>query len=73
MNKMHRFLELFWLGVAILASLATLIYSVQDGFYQNRLFWLMTGIAWAMYFVRKGVRKRMQKFEESKPKGKGKK
>ena len=70
---MHGFLEKFWLLVASLATILTLISSVQDGFYNQRLFWLITGIAWAMYFVRRGVRKRMQKYEESKPKSKAKK
>lgn len=61
MSKVHLYLEKFWLGIAILATLVTGIYTIQDGFSNTRIFWLITGIAWAMFFVRRGVRKRMDK------------
>jgi hypothetical protein len=61
MSKVHLYLERFWLGIAILATIVTSIYAFQDGFTNTRVFWLITGISWAMFFVRRGVRKRMEK------------
>lgn len=61
MSKVHLYLERFWLGIAILATIVTSIYAFQDGIYNTRIFWLITGISWAMFFVRRGIRKRMEK------------
>ncbi len=61
MSKVHLYLEKFWLVVASVATLLTAITTFQDGFSNTRIFWLITGIAWAMFFVRRGVRKRMEK------------
>lgn len=61
MNKVHLYLERFWLGIAILAIIVTSIYTFQDGFAKTRIFWLISGVALAMFFVRRGIRKRMEK------------
>ena len=65
MSKVHLYLEKFWLGIAILATIVTTIYTFQDGFSKTRIFWLITGVAFAMFFVRRGVRKRMEKHTKS--------
>jgi hypothetical protein len=70
MSKMHLYLERFWMVVAIILTIVTTIYMIQDGWSSSRLFWLLTGIAWAMFFMRRGVRRRLEKHAANPPKKK---
>lgn len=72
MSKLHLYLERFWLIVAAILTIVTTIYMIQDGWSSSRVFWLLTGISWAMFFMRRGVRRRMEKHAKSGPKSKKK-
>ncbi|MCT4582571.1 MAG: hypothetical protein N4A35_14235 [Flavobacteriales bacterium] len=61
--KIHILLEKFWFGVAILTTLLTLYLIVKDGFNGAKFYILITGLVWGMFLVRRGIRKRMDKFE----------
>ena len=61
MSKVHLYLERFWLVIGFLALIVTSVYMYQDGFARTKIFWLLTGAAFAMFFMRRGVRKRMEK------------
>jgi hypothetical protein len=65
MSKVHLYLERFWLVIGCLAAIVTTIYMIQDGFDKTKIFWLLTGVAFAMYFMRRGVRKRLEKHAKS--------
>ncbi len=62
-NKIHIILERFWLIVASLASLSTLYYYFKDGAEGILYFIIITGLAWVMFFMRRGIRKRYEKID----------
>ncbi|MCB9194760.1 MAG: hypothetical protein H6598_00865 [Flavobacteriales bacterium] len=64
MNKLNLYLERFWLIVSILLTIVQLIYSIQEGFGDrfNTFLWLFVALSWAVFFIRRGVRKRMEKY-----------
>jgi uncharacterized membrane protein len=68
MNKLNRFLERFWMVVATLATLGSIVIAFLDGFYYSLPFFLLSGIAWGIYLVKVGIRKRMEILEKT-PKG----
>jgi len=72
-NKIHIILERFWLVVASLAALSTLYYYIQDGSEGILYFLIITGLAWVMFFMRRGIRKRYEKIAEEKNTAKSKK
>lgn len=67
MSKVHLYLERFWMIVSIILTVVTTIYMIQDGWMSSRLFWLLTGISWAMFFMRRGVRRRLEKHAANSP------
>jgi uncharacterized membrane protein len=71
MNKLNRFLERFWMVVASLATIGSIIIAFLDGFYYSVPFFLLSGIAWGIYLVKVGIRKRMEILAQT-PKGKTK-
>jgi uncharacterized membrane protein len=72
MNKLNRFLEKFWFLVATLATIGSIIIALMDGLYFSLPFFLLSGIAWGIYLVKVGIRKRMEILAQT-PKGKIKK
>lgn len=70
-SKTSRVLELFWLVIASLSTLLTLIIGFMDGFKGIKIFLLVCGLAWGVYLIRRGLRIRLEKIDaEKKSKGK---
>lgn len=72
MSKLNLYLERFWLIVSIIFTIVQIIYTIQEGWGDdiNKYLWLFVGISWAMFFMRRGVRKRMEKVAGNPPKKK---
>lgn len=64
--KIHIILEKFWFVVALLTTLFTIYLTFKDGFNGAKFYILITGLVWGMFLVRRGIRKRMDKFENQK-------
>ena len=64
MNKLARFMEHFWLAVAIGSAMAALWVVVNEGWGASRDWWLFPGVALAMFFFRKFTRKRLEAMEQ---------
>jgi hypothetical protein len=64
MNKLARFMEHFWLAVAIGSALAALWVVYQEGWAASGEWWFFPGVALAMFFFRKFTRKRLEAMEE---------
>lgn len=64
MRKIHRFMELFWLIVCLLATIMALYMLVRTGFREGGIYLLFPFLAGAMYGVRRWVRKKVEKQEE---------
>lgn len=64
--KIHIILEKFWFVVGVLTTLLTIYLTVKDGFNGAKFYILITGLVWGMFLVRRGIRKRMDKFENQK-------
>ncbi len=61
---MNKFLEKFWLVVAIIATLVTLYLIVKDGLEPTKYYILLTGMVWAMFLIRRGIRIRLEKIDK---------
>ncbi len=70
MNKYNKFSERFWFFMAALATIGSIIIAFLDGLQVSLVYFLISGIAWGMYLVKAGIRKRMEVLEQS---SKGKK
>ena len=66
MNKLARFMEHFWLAVAIGTAIAAAWVTVQDGVQAGLQWWVFPAVALAMFFFRKFTRKRLEAMEASK-------
>ena len=60
MRKITRFMEHFWLAVAIGTSIAALWVIVTDGFEVGRQWLWFPGIALAMFFFRRFMRAKLE-------------
>lgn len=74
MSKVHLYLERFWLIVAVILTIVQLVYTFQQGINDKMTqgLWLIVIFTWGMYLFRRGVRRRMDKYEAEKPKKKKK-
>lgn len=63
MNKLARFMEHFWLAVAIGTAIAAIWVTVQNGVQQGMQWWVFPAVALAMFFFRKFTRKRLEAME----------
>ena len=61
---MNKFLEKFWLVIAIIATLVTLYLMFQDGIEPAKYYILLTGMVWAMFLIRRGIRIRLEKIDK---------
>ena len=62
MQKMNRFLELFWLVITILTiGLTIYFYATEGANPATNWYFLFPCLAAAMYLVRRGLRKRLEK------------
>ena len=60
---MNNILEKFWLVVAAIATLFTIVNGIGDKFKGIRFFLIVCGLAWGIYFIRRGLRKRLEKMD----------
>lgn len=65
-SKASRVLEKFWLVVASIATLFTIIIGFMDGFKGIKIFLLVCGLAWGVFFIRRGLRIRLEKIDKEK-------
>ena len=62
-QKWNSILEKFWLVIAIV----TLLFSIVIGFVEDWVwkkvatYFLLSGLAWGIYLIRRGLRKRLEK------------
>ena len=70
MNKLARFMEGFWLAVAIGTGLAAVWVIVQDGFDTGRQWLWFPAIALAMFFFRRITRRKLEAMQGRSPGGK---
>lgn len=61
MNKTNLVFEIFWLITAILGFLAGVHYIWKFGFGKSYVFFVISLLALAMYFMRRSYRKRSNK------------
>lgn len=64
--KVHIILEKFWFIVATLATLLTIYLIIIDGFEAAKFYTLIVGLVWGMFLIRRGIRRRLEKFENEK-------
>ena len=60
---MNNILEKFWMVVATIATLFTIVIGIIDGFKEILVFLIVCGLAWGLYFIRRGLRKRLEKMD----------
>lgn len=70
MNKMNKILEKFWLVVATIATVFTIVIGIMDSFKGIRAFLVICGLAWGIFFIRRGLRIRLEKMNDTPPKKK---
>ncbi len=62
---MNNILEKFWLLVATFASVFTIVIGIIDNFKGIGVFLMICGLAWGLYFIRRGLRKRLEKMDNT--------
>ena len=62
-KKWNNRLEKIWFVIAIIASLLAIIISILDNFENVQVYYLLALLAWGIYLVRRGLRKRLSKNE----------
>lgn len=67
---MNSILEKFWLVVATISTVFTIVIGIMDDFRGIRVFLIVCGLAWGLYFIRRGLRKRLEKLDNTQPKKK---
>lgn len=70
MNKMNKILEKFWFVVASLATIFTIVIGFIDDWKGIRAFIVVCGLAWGIFFIRRGLRKRLEKMDNQETKKK---
>lgn len=69
MKKYHRFMEHFWMAVAIGSALYCIFIMSTQGVEENWQLLVFPLMAGAMYVVRNNMRKRLERFEENEQNG----
>ena len=62
---MNNILEKFWLVVATMATVFTIVIGIIDNFKGINVFLMVCGLAWGLYFIRRGLRKRLEKMDNA--------
>jgi len=62
-KKWNNRLEKIWFVIAIIASFLAIIISILDKFENVQVYYLLALLAWGIYLVRRGLRKRLSKNE----------
>jgi ABC-type nitrate/sulfonate/bicarbonate transport system permease component len=60
-KKWNNRLEKIWFVIAIIASFFAIVISILDNFENVQVYYLLALLAWGIYFVRRGLRKRLSK------------
>lgn len=68
-GKFHRFMEGFWLLVALVTLVMAVRSILIDGFGEGGIYLIFPGLAGAAYALRYGMRKRMEKDDKDGQKG----
>ena len=58
LKKWNKRLEKFWLIMAIISTLAAIIFSIIDQFNGDLVYYLLALISWGIYLVRRGLSKK---------------
>ena len=58
LKKWNKRLEKFWLIMAIISTLASIIFSIIDQFNGDLVYYLLALISWGIFFVRRGLSKK---------------
>ncbi len=59
LKKWNKRLEKFWLIMAIISTLAAIIFSIIDQFTGDFVYYLLALICWGIYLVRRGLSKKL--------------
>ena len=62
---MNNILEKFWLVVASISTVFTIVIGIIDSFKGITIFLMVCGLAWGLYFIRSGLRKRLEKMNNA--------
>jgi hypothetical protein len=62
---MNNILEKFWLVVATMATVFTIVIGIIDDFKGISVFLMVCGLAWGLYLIRRGLRKRLEKMDST--------
>jgi|TARA_B100000497_G_C7641796_1_gene385838 ABC-type nitrate/sulfonate/bicarbonate transport system permease component len=60
-KKWNNRLEKIWFVIAIIASFFAIAISIIDNFENVQVYYLLALLAWGIYLVRRGLRKRLSK------------
>jgi hypothetical protein len=60
-QKWNSRLEKFWLVIAIISTLGALIIGIVDQFQGVSAYFLLSLMAWGIFLIRRGLRKRFEK------------
>ena len=60
-QKWNSRLEKFWLVVAIVSTLGSFVIGVVDSFQGVSSYFLLSLMAWGVFLIRRGLRKRFEK------------
>jgi len=72
-NKMARVMVKVWFVIATLTTVFSLVIALMEGFYKTRIFFLFCGLAWGIFFIRRGSVKRVERHDAAKEIGRLKK
>ena len=61
LKKWNKRLEKFWLVIAIISTIAALVFSIIDKFNGDLAYYLLSLISWGIYLVRRGLSKKLNK------------
>ena len=63
LKKWNRILEKFWLIIAIATLLLSIVIGFVDDWVWEKVvtYFLLSGLAWGVYLIRRGLRKRLDK------------
>ena len=62
-QKWNSILEKFWLVIAIVTLLFSIVIGFVDDWVWEKVatYFLLSGLAWGIYLIRRGLRKRLEK------------
>ena len=72
MEKMNRFLEVFWAGLTVITLIMALYLFVQDGWEQSKFMLMIPLLPAAMWIMRRSLRIRLEKNQKEARKKKNK-